>query len=249
MPNFRRGPKLESTPMPADPKPADARPGAAVLDHAGDAELVATLGSSTLGVGGSDPAETRERILHLAKDILLRRSFHSFSYQDLADGIGIRKASIHYYFPSKEDLGVALIERIGEAMKRFAVELSESHIPPEERLSAYFRVMRSLLHENDKICVFGVLGAEFNALPPRMQTAYGELLEAQQKWLARVLERGRDRGAFTLAASAEEEALMITSTVQGALQIARASRHPERFDAVVAAIEARLRQRDVGATG
>jgi TetR/AcrR family transcriptional repressor of nem operon len=224
-------------PTEAKPLAAPQAPVAGALDLAED-ELVAALGG-----GPSDAAETRERILHLAKDILLRRSFHSFSYQDLADGIGIRKASIHYHFPSKEDLGVALIERIGAAMQRFAVELSESQRPPEDRLAAFFRVMRGLLDEGDKICVFGVLGAEFNALPPRMQTAYAQLLESQHKWLARVLERGRERGVFTFAGTPEEEALMVGSTVQGALQIARASRHPERFDAVVAALEARLRAR------
>jgi TetR/AcrR family transcriptional repressor of nem operon len=221
-------------PTAAKPIAAPRVPGAGALDLAED-ELVAALGG-----GPSDAAETRERILHLAKDILLRRSFHSFSYQDLADGIGIRKASIHYHFPSKEDLGVALIERIGAAMQRFAVELSESHRPPEERLGAFFRVMRGLLDEGDKICVFGVLGAEFNALPPRMQAAYAQLLEAQHKWLARVLERGRERGVFRFTGTPEEEALIVGSTVQGALQIARASRHPERFDAVVASIETRL---------
>ena len=228
-------------PTAAKPIAAPRVPGAGALDLAED-ELVAALGG-----GPSDAAETRERILHLAKDILLRRSFHSFSYQDLADGIGIRKASIHYHFPSKEDLGVALIERIGAAMQRFAVELSEKQRPPEERLAAFFRVMRGLLDEGDKICVFGVLGAEFNALPPRMQTAYAQLLESQQKWLARVLERGRERGVFTFAAAPEEEALIVSSTVQGALQIARASRQPERFDAVVAAIEARLLVRPAAA--
>jgi TetR/AcrR family transcriptional repressor of nem operon len=227
-------------PSPTNPASASGAPPSGSVAVAED-ELVAALGG-----GPSDSAETRERILHLAKDILLRRSFHSFSYQDLADGIGIRKASIHYHFPSKEDLGVALIERIGAAMKRFAVELSETHRPPEERLDAFFRVMRGLLDEGDKICVFGVLGAEFNALPPRMQAAYAELLEAQQKWLARVLERGRERGVFAFAGAPDEEALIVSSTVQGALQIARASRHPERFDAVVAALQARLRMRSAG---
>ena len=235
--------------MSADPKLADAPArAAAVLDHTGEVELAATLGSSNLGAGASDPAETRERILHLAKDILLRRSFHSFSYQDLADGIGIRKASIHYHFPSKEDLGVALIERIGATMTRWASELKQSHVPPEEKLAAFFRVMRSLLEQDDKICVFGVLGAEFNALPPRMQAAYGELLEAQQKWLARVLERGRERGVFNLAGTPEEEALIVSSTVQGALQLARASRQPARFDLVVGSLLARLRPAAAAAT-
>jgi TetR/AcrR family transcriptional regulator, transcriptional repressor for nem operon len=197
--------------------------------------------ASALAGGPSDADETRERILDLAKDILLRRSFNSFSYQDLADGIGIRKASIHYYFPSKEDLGVALLERIGAAMRRWAAQLREENAPPEEKLAAFCRVQRRLLDAGDKICVYGVLGAEYNSLPPRMQAAYSALLEAHQRWLARVLERGREGGVFSFAGSAEDEALIVSSTLQGGLQIARASRRADRFDAVAAALMARLR--------
>ena len=81
-----------------------------------------------------------------------------------------------------------------------------------------------------------------------MQAAYGGLLEAQQRWLARVLERGRDRGVFALASTPEEEALIVSSTVQGALQVARASRRPERFDLVVGSLLARLRPAAAPAT-
>jgi AcrR family transcriptional regulator len=226
----RRSSAAPST-EPTPPAPArDAAPRDA------DDELSDALAGTPV-----EAAETRERILDLAKDILLRRSFNSFSYQDLADGIGIRKASIHYHFPSKEDLGVALVERIGEAMKKWAGMLSEERRPPEEKLDAFFRVMRRLLDSGDKICVYGVLGAEFNALPPRMQAAYGEMLEAHQKWLERILARGRESGVFAFEGSAEEQALIVASALQGALQIARSSRRPDRFDAVVASLNERLR--------
>ena len=217
----------------------DLRPHAAA--SVADDELASVLAGPS-----ADAAETRERILDLAKDILLRRSFNSFSYQDLADGVGIRKASIHYHFPSKEDLGVALLERIGDAMRRWANVLSEEHRPPEEKLDAFFRVQRRLLDSGDRICVYGVLGAEFNALPPRMQAAYSELLEAHQKWLAKILERGREGGVFVFEGSGEERALIISSALQGALQIARSSRRPDRYDAVVASLWAQLRPAAAG---
>jgi TetR/AcrR family transcriptional repressor of nem operon len=212
-------------------------PEAAQAVAAADAELDAAL----LGSAPRGAADTRERILDLAQDIVQRRSFNSFSYQDLADGVGIRKASIHYHFPAKEDLGAALVERISHALRRWANRLSAAGVPPELELAAFLGNQRRLLDQGEKICVYGVLGAEYNALPPRVQAAYGDLLEGQQRWLSRVLGGGRERGVFAFQSSPEEEALIVASAVQGALQIARASHRVERFDAVVAALIARLR--------
>jgi AcrR family transcriptional regulator len=230
--------------VPSDPKLLAALTPA---DHPESVRAERDL-AATLGESSPVAAEMRERILDLAQDILLRRSFHSFSYQDLAAGIGIRKASIHYYFPSKEDLGVALVERVRDRMHAWAVQLSEEKVPPEEKLAAFFRVLRRLLDAGNKICVYGVLGAEYNALPPRVQAAYCELLEAEQRWLARVLERGRERGVFGFAGEPEQEAVVVSSALQGALQIARASRRADRFEAVIAALESRLRGPAAGVT-
>jgi len=50
-------------------------------------------------------SDTAERILDIAQDLIQRRGFNAFSYHDIAAPMGIRKASIHYHFPSKADLG------------------------------------------------------------------------------------------------------------------------------------------------
>ncbi|MDP2026901.1 TetR/AcrR family transcriptional regulator [Sulfuriferula sp.] len=39
-----------------------------------------------------------------------RRGFNDFSYADIANEVGIRKASLHHHFPTKTDLGLALID-------------------------------------------------------------------------------------------------------------------------------------------
>jgi len=50
-----------------------------------------------------------EEILDLAETLIQTRGYSAFSYQDIADSLGIRKASIHYHFPSKTDLGIAVV--------------------------------------------------------------------------------------------------------------------------------------------
>jgi len=47
---------------------------------------------------------TRKRILDIAEKLILTRGYNGFSYQDISETIGIRKASIHYHYPLKENL-------------------------------------------------------------------------------------------------------------------------------------------------
>ena len=55
--------------------------------------------------------DTDEQILNAAEDLLQRRGYNAFSYHHIAIQLGVRNAAIHYHFPSKEDLGVALVKR------------------------------------------------------------------------------------------------------------------------------------------
>lgn len=185
-------------------------------------------------------SETREQILDIAEDLLRSRSFHAFSYADIADRIGIRKASIHYHFPSKEELGLALIDRFGARMDRQAEAIRASHPTPLEKLDAYFRVTEGILCERDRICIFGVLQAEYNALPPSMQQRVRALQDGHYAWLVRLLEWGRSTGAFRADGSPSDQASMITAAVQGALQIARATGDDDRYHGAVRQIRSAL---------
>jgi TetR/AcrR family transcriptional regulator, transcriptional repressor for nem operon len=184
--------------------------------------------------------DTRTAILDLAEQLVRSRSFNAFSYQDIADGIGIRKASIHYHFPSKEDLGVALIERFRRGVVAWASALVEAGTAPRDRLLAYFELQAETLRPGNMICLHGVLGAEYNALPERVRESYLDFLEEQQTWLGRLLAKGQAQGVFATDATPEDQAALIQSAVQGALQLARASGKPERFHAVLNELKVRV---------
>ena len=56
-------------------------------------------------------ADTKTALLDLAERAVRSRGYDGFSYADLARAQGIRKASIHYHFPTKADLSQNLMAR------------------------------------------------------------------------------------------------------------------------------------------
>jgi TetR/AcrR family transcriptional repressor of nem operon len=54
---------------------------------------------------------TRGRILDTAERLVQTRGFNGFSYADVATELGVTKASLHYHFPGKAELGEALVAR------------------------------------------------------------------------------------------------------------------------------------------
>jgi TetR/AcrR family transcriptional repressor of nem operon len=60
---------------------------------------------------------TAQRILDIAEGLVQTRGFNNFSYADIATELGITKASLHYHFPGKAELGQAIVARYA---KRFS---------------------------------------------------------------------------------------------------------------------------------
>ena len=84
---------------------------------------------------------TREAILDSAQRLIQTRSFHGFSFQDIADEVGIRKASLYHYFDSKDAIALAVLERAAEWVGAGMDKLEERE--PTERLEGYFDMYQS----------------------------------------------------------------------------------------------------------
>ena len=88
--------------------------------------------------------DTSEEILNAAEDLLQRRGYNAFSYHHIAVQLGVRNAAIHYHFPAKEDLGVALVKRYQERFKGW-VGKTEGTACAWARLQAYFQTYLDFL--------------------------------------------------------------------------------------------------------
>src|SRR5262249_26520883 len=135
-------------------------------------------------------AGTRTALIDAAMHLVRRRGYAAFSYADLAEIIGIRKASIHHHFPTKEDLGEALVvaytERIADALDRIDASSSD----PIVRLDAYAPPYRDGLTRNEG-CLCGALASEIAVLPARIQASVRRFFALNLRWLEKTLEEGR----------------------------------------------------------
>lgn len=185
----------------------------------------------------SAPRDTKREILDLAAALLQERGFNAFSYQHIAQALGIKSAAVHYHFRTKADLGVAIIERYRRRFARWAERLDTTD--PWERLRAFFDIYRTYLLANGKICPAGSLQAVYNAIPEPVREATRGIVTDMQGWLATTLEEGRRRGAFSFKGSSEDQAMVFLATLQGGLQIARSCGR-ERFEAALQQLERSL---------
>jgi TetR/AcrR family transcriptional regulator, transcriptional repressor for nem operon len=173
---------------------------------------------------------TAARILDAAERLVQMRGFNGFSYADVAAELGVTKASLHYHFPGKAELGEALINRYANrfvgALQAIDVKSSDVH----SKLGAYAAVYADVLKDN-RMCLCGMLAADYETLPPAMRAAVLRFFDANEAWLERVLEQGASEGALHYEGLARDEAQLIIGALEGAMLIARPYGDPERFRA------------------
>jgi TetR/AcrR family transcriptional repressor of nem operon len=185
--------------------------------------------------------DTRDQILAVAQQVIQTRSFSDFSYQDVADQLDLRKASVHYHFPTKTDLGVAMLMRYQQQLSHWMRQVAEQAITPPEQLKAYVQLFGEHLGGSGRICPGGIFSAEWNTLAPPLQDALQQLLKTHENWLIDLIWTGQKTGHFG-PGSPETLALLVGATLQGALQVQRAMARPEAFAQVAEQLLTLLRK-------
>lgn len=174
---------------------------------------------------------TRMAILKRAEHYLQRAGYASFSFRTIAADLGIKSASVHYYFKSKEDLGVALLTTYRDKFQSWADARNATHSAKND-LTEWFKYWSGLTQHGD-ICPGGAFSAELTALPKRVRLALSELQETERRWLVATLTRGRKRKQLQASGSPEDQANLILATLQGGVQLARVTGSPKTFAAVL----------------
>jgi TetR/AcrR family transcriptional regulator, transcriptional repressor for nem operon len=178
----------------------------------------------------SDATHTSQQIMDIAQRLVQTRGFNAFSYADIASALHVSKASLHYHFASKADLGVRLIERYEDAFERAlgAIDLADGGSP--EKLRRYVELYSQVLAD-ERMCLCGMLAAEFVTLPKAMQAALDNYFKLNEIWLAGVLETGRESGSLRFEGPAPEAAQFIIGSLEGSMMLARSSGGLARFNA------------------
>lgn len=167
-------------------------------------------------------ANTKRTILNLAESLLQDKGYNGFSYAHIAAQLGVKNAAIHYHFPTKEDLACAVIQRYRNRFKLWITNSRVKDLSSEDKLDWFFSIYSDFRADHGKVCLVGVLEAEFNSIPDGLRGQTEALHEELLTWLEATLEEGRDAGAFHFIGEPASKAALILTSLQGALQMARA---------------------------
>jgi len=185
---------------------------------------------------------TAVRIRETAHDLIAERGYFGFSYADIAEAVGIRKASIHHHFPSKVDLVIATLKEHRAKLVEAAGGLDHSVTDPLQRLELYVQHWAECVTSNNRpICIAALLSAELPALPEKIQVEVQLHFKYLVSWVKATLNEGVNCGNIYLQQEAEVEAQSFVALVHGAMISARALGSSEIFASITEGALERLR--------
>ena len=174
-------------------------------------------------------ADTSRRILDVAERLVQTRGFNGFSYADIAEALDVTKASLHYHFPTKGDLGKRLIERYEESFLAALKGIDSAGAGARDKLKRYIRIYADVLRDN-RMCLCGMLASDYATLPKPMKEEVKHFFDENEQWLAAVLDAGRKAGKLEFKGSALELARAMVGSLEGAMMLARSYGEVSRFD-------------------
>lgn len=151
----------------------------------------------------------KTQIVNLALKLIREKGYVAISYDDLSKQLGVTKASIHYHFEKKEDLGIAVIERI-----------VNSSGTAEEKLQHYIAYRTEKIGSNE-ICPISSFQTDFESLPDILKQKVQDVSQAELSILVRILQQGINEDFVQDSEDIESLALTILACMKGILQYRR----------------------------
>ncbi len=176
----------------------------------------------------------REQILDHAITLMMLRGYNGFSYRDLSALVGVKTSSIHYYFPSKDDLVLEAVNEYSTEVLQ-AVRSIDASLPADAKLGKYTKLFGRTLGDGDQICLCGMLAADIESLPENIRLAIQAFFKANESWLAKVLAQGAREHTLAVNGKPENAARTLYAAYQGSVLASRLFHTKARLDDVEAA--------------
>lgn len=166
--------------------------------------------------------DTRSEIIRLGSELIRSNGYNAFSYADISKTLGIKNAAIHYYFPSKSDLGVEIIrQNLTTFNQRIA---SWKQLDYRVQFTNYIHMHDSFI-QNNWVCIVGSLAPSYDTLPENMQKELQVLINTILRWLTDLLDSGLKSNVFSFCETSRTKAFIIHSALLSSLQMNKVLRN------------------------
>lgn len=179
-------------------------------------------------------SDTKKEALNLAKHYLQTLGFNGFSFQTIADALGIRKASLHYYFASKEEMGLALLDEYERGYREWVLRVKG--LSSKEKLEKMVKGFIRLTEKEQMICPLGVFSSDYHTVTEKIQKRMKDFHLIQHQWLIATLKQGKKEGSLKKDLDVKAASDLIMATLQGGVQVARIRGEKESFKKMLEAM-------------
>lgn len=170
----------------------------------------------------------RDKIIAAAEKRVRNAGFPAMSFRDVAQDVGIKSASVHYHFPTKEDLGEALLDTYIDRFRGRLDEIAQDDL--KDALGQFVRLYGDGLVMDEAICLCAILGAEALGLPMDMNKKTKAFFEMNADWLTELFSRHGFEGETDLS-------ITIVAALEGAIIVASSSNDRKLFEKVAAKVQ------------
>ncbi len=182
-------------------------------------------------------AGTRSRLLEVGAELIAQKSFSACGLAEILKAAGVPKGSFYHYFNSKEDFGVALIEKeSAEHFERLRPILGDRRSSPLARLRSVFDQGREdcLAHGPERRCLIPKLALETAQLSPTVQAAVKCAYDQWTALLAGVIREGQSAGEIAPSQDPERLAKALVMFWEGATLRMQIDRSLQPVDDLIA---------------
>lgn len=161
---------------------------------------------------------TREKVLAVAEEMLYQGGYTQTSIEDIIARAKVSKSNFYYHFRSKEELGMAVLERrMQEFDHSLRATLNDDALPPRERLARFLeqviRAQEETLQKGG--CPFGNLVVEMSERSERFRCRLSGMFNALVDRLTEVIRLGQQEGVFREDVPARDLGALVLHTLQG----------------------------------
>jgi TetR/AcrR family transcriptional repressor of nem operon len=162
---------------------------------------------------------TRDRLLEAGAQAIAAKSFNACGLAEILALAGVPKGSFYHYFASKEEFGVALIDRAcTEYVQFLAPMLEDQSRTPLARLRAVFEQSRDecLARGPGRQCLIPKLALETSQLSEPVHAAVKKAYDRWSELLAGVIREGQRAGEIPTSHDPERFANLLVMLWEGA---------------------------------
>ncbi len=171
-----------------------------------------------------------QRILVVAEHLIQTVGYNAFSYHDIAAKIHIKTASIHYHFPTKADLGKAIVKKhIDELCDVLEKIITHDKWSSRKKFTSIIDGIVAKTYLDDrKMCLGGMLASDILTLPETIQYEVRIFFTRLEEGLKQLLTDAVAKKEFVIdKKNIKHEVKLILATLEGALLLSRLYHHDD----------------------